>query len=51
MVLIRLLLPTNGPAPVDGMAPLAETRRELAETIQRRDGVPAIARDGIVDRA
>jgi hypothetical protein len=31
MVLIQLLLPTNGAAPADGLAPLAETRRELAD--------------------
>jgi hypothetical protein len=31
MVLIQLLLPTNGPASADGLAPLAQTRRELAD--------------------
>ena len=31
MVLIQLLLPTNGVAGADGLTPLAETRRELAE--------------------
>ena len=31
MVLIQLLLPTSGAASADGPAPLAETRRELAE--------------------
>jgi hypothetical protein len=31
MVLIQLLLPTSGAAGADGLAPLAETRRELAE--------------------
>lgn len=31
MVLIQLLLPTIGAAPVDGLAPLAQTRQELAE--------------------
>ena len=31
MVLIELLLPTSGAAGVDGLAPLAETWRELAE--------------------
>ena len=31
MVLIQLLLPTNGAATADGPAPLAETRRELAD--------------------
>ena len=31
MVLIQLLLPTTGATPADGLAPLAETRRELAE--------------------
>ena len=30
MVLIQLLLPTSGAARADGLAPLAETRRELA---------------------
>ena len=30
MVLIQMLLPTSGTARVDGRAPLAETRRELA---------------------
>jgi hypothetical protein len=31
MVLIQLLLPTNGAAGTDGLARLAETRRELGE--------------------
>lgn len=31
MVLIQLLLPTNGAAPADRIAPLAQTRRELAD--------------------
>jgi hypothetical protein len=31
MVLIQLLLPTSGAVRADGLAPLAETRRELAE--------------------
>lgn len=31
MVLIQLLWPTTGAAPADGLALLAETRRELAE--------------------
>jgi hypothetical protein len=31
MVLIQVLLPTNGAAPADGRAPLAETRAELAD--------------------
>jgi hypothetical protein len=31
MVLIQLLLPTTGVAGADGVAPLAQTRRELAE--------------------
>ena len=35
MVLIQLLLPTSSAAGADGLAPLAETRRELAGTIQR----------------
>jgi hypothetical protein len=30
MVLIQLLLPTSGGAGAEGLAPLAETRRELA---------------------
>jgi hypothetical protein len=30
MVLIQLLLPTSGAANADGLAPLGETRRELA---------------------
>ena len=31
MVLIQVLLPANGATPADGLAPLAQTRRELAE--------------------
>jgi hypothetical protein len=31
MVMIQLLLPTNGAAAADGLALLAETRRELAD--------------------
>ena len=31
MVLIQLLLPTAGAASADGLAPLAQTRRELAD--------------------
>jgi hypothetical protein len=31
MVLIQVLLPTNGATPADGLAPLAQTRAELAE--------------------
>ena len=31
MVLVQLLLPTRGAAQADGAAPLAQTRRELAE--------------------
>ena len=31
MVLIQLLLPTSGAASADGLAPLAQTRRELAD--------------------
>jgi hypothetical protein len=41
MVLIQLLLPTNGAAPGDGLAPLAETRRELAD---RFNGLTAYVR-------
>ena len=31
MVLIQVLLPTKGATPADGLAPLAQTRAELAE--------------------
>ena len=31
MVLIQVLLPTNGATAADGLAPLAQTRAELAE--------------------
>jgi hypothetical protein len=31
MVLIQVLLPTTGATPADGLAPLAQTRAELAE--------------------
>jgi hypothetical protein len=41
MVLIQLLLPTTETARRDAMAPLAETRRELAD---RFDGVTAYVR-------
>ena len=41
MVLIQLLLPATGAAGADGLAPLATTRRELAE---RFDGVTAYLR-------
>lgn len=41
MVLIQLLLPSSGTTPADGLAPLAETRRELAE---RFNGVTAYLR-------
>jgi len=41
MVLIQLLLPTNGAAAADGLAPLAETRRELAD---RFNGLTAYVR-------
>ena len=34
MVLIQVLLPTNGATPADGLAPLAKTRAELAERFQ-----------------
>ena len=33
MVLIQVLLPTNGAAPADGLAPLAQTRAELADRL------------------
>jgi hypothetical protein len=48
-VLIQLLLPTNGAASADALAPLAQTRRELAE---RFTGVTAYVRSpakGAVD--
>ena len=51
MVLIQLLLPTNGAAAADGLAPLAETRRELAD---RFNGLTAYVRSpakGLVDGA
>jgi hypothetical protein len=41
MVLIQLLLPTSGAAHADGLAPLAETRREL---LDRFKGVTAYVR-------
>jgi hypothetical protein len=41
MVLIQLLLPTSGAAPADRLAPLAETRRELAD---RFNGLTAYVR-------
>lgn len=41
MVLIQLLLPTDGATPADGLAPLAETRQELAE---RFNGLTAYVR-------
>ena len=41
MVLIQLLLPTSGAASADGLAPLAETRRELAN---RFNGLTAYLR-------
>ena len=41
MVLIQLLLPTSGAAGADGLASLAETRRELAE---RFNGLTAYLR-------
>jgi hypothetical protein len=41
MVLIQLLLPTGGTASADGLAPLAETRRELAD---RFNGLTAYLR-------
>ena len=41
MVLIQLLLPTSGVARADGVAPLAQTRRELAE---RFNGLTAYLR-------
>jgi hypothetical protein len=47
MVLIQLLLPTNGAAAADGLAPLAETRRELAD---RFNGVTAYVRSLRRDR-
>ena len=41
MVLIQLLLPTPGAAGAEGLAPLAETRRELTE---RFNGLTAYVR-------
>jgi len=41
MVLIQLLLPTSGAADANGLAPVAETRRELAE---RFNGLTAYLR-------
>ena len=41
MVLIQLLLPTGGATSADGLAPLAQTRRELAE---RFNGLTAYLR-------
>jgi hypothetical protein len=41
MVLIQLLLPTSGAAGAEGSAPLADTRRELAE---RFNGLTAYLR-------
>jgi len=41
MVLIQLLLPSTGAAGADGLAPLAQTRRELAEEF---DGLTAYLR-------
>ncbi len=41
MVLIQLLLPTSGAASADGLAPPAETRRELAD---RFNGLTAYLR-------
>jgi hypothetical protein len=41
MVLIQLLLPMNGSANGEGQAPLAETRRELAD---RFNGLTAYLR-------
>jgi len=41
MVLIQLLLPTSGAAGADGLAPLAETRREL---VDRFNGLTAYLR-------
>jgi len=44
MVLIQLLLPTTAPAGTHAMTPLAETRRELADTFS---GVTAYADCGV----
>jgi hypothetical protein len=41
MVLIQLLLPTNGAVAAEGLAPLARTRQELAE---RFNGLTAYVR-------
>ena len=41
MVLIQLLLPTNGATPTEGLAPLARTRGEL---VDRFNGLTAYVR-------
>lgn len=46
MVLIQLLLPTSGAAKADGLAPLAETQRELAA---RFNGLTAYLRSPAKD--
>jgi hypothetical protein len=51
MVLIQLLLPATGVARAGGVAPLAQTRRELAERFNGLTAYPAIPREGIVDSA
>ena len=42
MVLIQMLLPTSDAANTDGLAPLAETRRELADRL-RADGFSTVS--------
>ncbi len=49
MVLIQLLLPTSGAAAGDGLAPLAETRRELADRFNGLTAYRAITCKGMVD--
>ena len=44
MVLIQLRLPASGPASTEGLAPLDQTRRELAEPFrQESTHLPALA--------
>lgn len=51
MVLIQVLLPTNGATSADGLAALAQTRAELAERFRGLTAVPAVPRKGTVDRS
>ena len=49
MVLIQLLLPTSGAASADGLAPLAQTRRELADRFTGVTAYCPITCKGTVD--